>query len=928
MMSVMCLALGLLFCHVQARHPQCKSTPHDASWPGIAKWDHLNETLSGRLLRPAPPAQACHSSAPESNETCADIMKAWSTFAFHQDNPISTAWNNMNNDSCLPDSSAPCSGLGYSVYVVNATSAHHVKLAIDFARKNNIRLNVKASGHDYLQRQIHGSLFSLNLDEIHDWRLSIPRRVQTQGLQYDYKDDSCDSRRWVLSVDGMGPEVTLGGYLTGGGHSPLSHIYGLGSDQVYEVEMVTPAGDIITANECQNTDLFWAVRGGGGSTFGVLTKVTIRTVPSTPIAVYTFSLQAEANSSVYWEAISYLLAHFPALSASNVSAYTYLYPKINTTERGDYVSSFLGVFALPDPQSTTALEEMFTPLWNHINATYANQTVTKAMSTVFPHFNDMFLEYADDKGAGVDKVVGSWLLPSKTLTDDSFTDSLMRFLGESVTSQNWAPLNSTQKVDTERNINRVQTEALRRLAPDSGAYLNEAYVKEPDFQRAFWGSNYARLREIKHAVDPGDVFWCHVCVGSESAKTYHPRPYFRSRRIKKGTIDRPELRDKDPRGIWITLIPIFGFLAGLLAIALLTWNGYASVSNHKYCEVFVDDFSAGFNSTIWTKQVETGGFGNGAFELTTGSDENVFVRDGQLVIRATVQNESYIEQTKVTNLTADGTCTSSSPDDCILSANLTAGEIVQPVKSGRITTKNFAVIRYGRVDITANLAAGDWLLSQIIMYPAEDHYGAWPASGEIDVGISRGNNYTYGDGQGNQLVQSSLHWGPDATTDRWQTTTGARDALHSTYHGRFHTFGLEWTKDYLFTWVDSRLAQVTYINFNHDFFRLGGYGATYKNGSRILNPWQGTGTSHSTPFDRPFYLGISVGVGGTSGWFADGIQGKPWADGSTTPRKDFWDARDQWGPTWTQLGHGEMIVKKVSMWQQCDAGATDLSAFD
>lgn len=62
-------------------------------------------------------------------------------------------------------------------------------------------------------------------------------------------------------VDGMGPEVTLGGYLTGGGHSPLSNIFGLGSDQVYEVEMVTPTGEIVIGNECQNKDLFWAVRG-------------------------------------------------------------------------------------------------------------------------------------------------------------------------------------------------------------------------------------------------------------------------------------------------------------------------------------------------------------------------------------------------------------------------------------------------------------------------------------------------------------------------------------------------------------------------------------------------------------------------------------------------------------------------------------------
>jgi len=63
------------------------------------------------------------------------------------------------------------------------------------------------------------------------------------------------------AIDGMGSEVTMGGYWTGGGHSPLLAMYGLGADQVYQVEMVTPMGEIITANECQNTDLFWAIRG-------------------------------------------------------------------------------------------------------------------------------------------------------------------------------------------------------------------------------------------------------------------------------------------------------------------------------------------------------------------------------------------------------------------------------------------------------------------------------------------------------------------------------------------------------------------------------------------------------------------------------------------------------------------------------------------
>lgn len=57
------------------------------------------------------------------------------------------------------------------------------------------------------------------------------------------------------------PNVGLGGYITGGGHSPISAKYGLAADNVLEMALVTPTGDIVVANECQNQDLFWAMRG-------------------------------------------------------------------------------------------------------------------------------------------------------------------------------------------------------------------------------------------------------------------------------------------------------------------------------------------------------------------------------------------------------------------------------------------------------------------------------------------------------------------------------------------------------------------------------------------------------------------------------------------------------------------------------------------
>jgi len=170
---------------------------------------------------------------------------------------------------------------------------------------------------------------------------------------------------------------------------------------------------------------------GGGSTFGVLTRVTIRTVPSTPIAIHDFTLEAEPNSTVYWEIVLYFLTQFPTLSASNISAYTYLYPNISAAELGGYVASFEGIFALSNPASASALEDMWIPFWRHVDETYPNQIVTKATSTIFPNLYSMFLEYADTDGAGVDKVVGSRLLPPETLTDDAFSDALVGFLGDS-----------------------------------------------------------------------------------------------------------------------------------------------------------------------------------------------------------------------------------------------------------------------------------------------------------------------------------------------------------------------------------------------------------------------------------------------------------------------------------------------------------------
>jgi beta-glucanase (GH16 family) len=198
------------------------------------------------------------------------------------------------------------------------------------------------------------------------------------------------------------------------------------------------------------------------------------------------------------------------------------------------------------------------------------------------------------------------------------------------------------------------------------------------------------------------------------------------------------------------------------------------------------------------------------------------------------------------------------------------------------------------------------------MMPVDDKYGVWPASGEIDIMEGRGNNHTYANG--NDIISSTLHWGPDTTQDMYTKTSDQKTALHEEFGDSFHTYGLEWTDKYLFTYIDTRLLQVLYVGFGSPFWPKGDFPTASANGTRYVDPWSQTGRD-STPFDQEFYLIINVAVGGQNGWFYDGVASKPWVDASATAKKDFWNARNQWYPTWKE--NGQMIIDRVRMWQQC-----------
>ena len=132
---------------------------------------------------------------------------------------------------------------------------------------------MKSTGHDYLGRSSAPNSLSIwthNLKgmKVHDTfrpsccNVSIDGGAVTVGAgqQMGEMYEALDKINRTV-VGGGGATVSVGGYLTGGGHSLLSARRGLGTDQVLEMEVVTPKGEILTINECNHQDLFWAMRG-------------------------------------------------------------------------------------------------------------------------------------------------------------------------------------------------------------------------------------------------------------------------------------------------------------------------------------------------------------------------------------------------------------------------------------------------------------------------------------------------------------------------------------------------------------------------------------------------------------------------------------------------------------------------------------------
>jgi len=455
----------------------------------------------------------------------------------------------FSNNSCNPwlQSNSTCALGGHVAYSVNATGADDIQKTIKFAKSNDIRLVIRNTGHDYLGKSTGAHALAIWTHYMKDIELierfagasyAGPAIKVGAGVEAIEAYAFAGAQK-LMVVGGNCPTVGIaGGYTQGGGHGHLASKYGLSADHVLEWEVVTAAGELVTANAKNHPELFWALRGGGGGTFGVVVSMTIKAFPDTYFSTaYATILKNGTNEKALWEAVGTFLRTLPSLVDAGAFVVWVAAP-----------FGFMLMPAIAPDLHQEELDSLLKPFTNKLTELGLDYQYTSYEKPTFlSNYNSQTVSWNVS-----DYTLGGRLIPRSLVEDD--TEALVdaiRFISsqtlmsgvtfnvsKGVSSPDevavnpyfrkaiasiaiGTPINYTDWEATlagQDQITNVFLPKLAAITPDGAAYLNEADFQAEDFKTLFYGAHYDRLEKIKAKYDPDDLFYATTAVGSDRWK--------------------------------------------------------------------------------------------------------------------------------------------------------------------------------------------------------------------------------------------------------------------------------------------------------------------------------------------------------------------------------------------------------------------------
>ncbi|GIZ44220.1 hypothetical protein CKM354_000742400 [Cercospora kikuchii] len=543
----------------------CRVIPGDAAWPSPQMWTSLNSSVGGQLLYASPLAQVCHDPTYDA-EQCAQLQQVFGLPNTMVPEPSEFMATWFQNNTCSPFTgrALPCELGNYVSYAINASTTSDVQNGLTFAREHDLRLVIKASGHDWYGKSTGKGALSL-------WTHNLIEKAFISEYNSPYYTgpavklgagvmggDAAEfvSQRGHRLVAGSCPTVTpAGGYTQGGGHSLLTGLYGFGADNVLEWEVVTANGTYVIATPTQNSDLYWALSGGGGGTFGVVISMTSRVFPDGQLAVAEMAINTTNAGGLdeYWAAVDIFHQQLQTL----------------TTDHGivaDYIisNSSLGVVGILAPDfDSQRLSETLRPMLSALSDTSTGKLRPETIDLQITESRSYYDLYSEvirplTETSTLGPVLGGRLISQENMRANATSiNSALRevvgdgnfFLANRALSANGAsrvaaPIanNAMQPAFKEAFVSVIiaaawnntnhwaEASVLQRqlfedimpaietVTPNTGVYMNEGNWQQANWQEEFYGLTYARLLEIKQLYDPSGLFYGKTSVGSEQWK--------------------------------------------------------------------------------------------------------------------------------------------------------------------------------------------------------------------------------------------------------------------------------------------------------------------------------------------------------------------------------------------------------------------------
>jgi len=560
--------------------PQRRVRPSDPAWPSSADWERLREAVGGNLLKVRPPFGPCEEG---SGSPCPEALQNLGNPFYLGDQPGGTQVSGWL-DAWQP---AP------SAYAVAARNAADVIAAVNFAREHNLRVVIKGGGHSY-----QGT--SNAPDSLLIWTRSMRGVVLHDAFVPKGCEDHFEPRpavtlesgaMWIDAYDAVttkagryvqgGGCTTVGvaGLVQSGGFGSFSKGFGTAAAGLLEADIVTADGRLRTVNACADPDLYWSLKGGGGGSWGVVTKITLRT-HSLPAYFGGAQGKIQARSDTAFRRLvrQFLDFYSEHLFNPNWGEQIILHPdntlKLSMNCQGledSQVTALWKPFFARVTADTelTVIEELYAGAgdsrhwWDVVaRKRRRNNSMIEDPRTGAPETHAWWSGDSEQVGTLLYGYQSAWL-PSSLLqpssrarlaeglfassrhhevelhfnkglagapatalaaaADTATNPAVLEAFALAIIAEGGRPAypglpNATPDLPSARRTTASIAGAmdeLRKVAPDAGSYVSESDYFERNWQRSHWGNHYPWLRAIKSKYDPDGLFFVHHGVGSE-----------------------------------------------------------------------------------------------------------------------------------------------------------------------------------------------------------------------------------------------------------------------------------------------------------------------------------------------------------------------------------------------------------------------------